>query len=81
MPTYAPPSDTMAIFIQAVRNRLRKLRVSQNELARRMGKEQTDLSKLLRGVRGNCSLETCDQIAHALGTTTLELLQNADRSD
>jgi transcriptional regulator with XRE-family HTH domain len=76
--TYAPPSDSMAIFCDAVKARLRLLRISQNELARRANIPSGNMSNLLNGKAGNCSLETCDKIASALNTTTAELLKPAE---
>lgn len=72
--TYAPPSDSMAVFCEAVKARLTVLRISQNELARRAEILPGDLSRLLNGKTGNCTLKKCDQIAAALDTTTAELL-------
>lgn len=72
--TYAPPSDSMTVFCDAVRRRLRLLRISQGELARRVGTQPIHISRLLNGKAGNCSLETCDKIAAAMNTTTIELL-------
>lgn len=72
--TYAPPSDSMTVFCDAVRRRLRLLRISQGELARRLGITPPTLSQLLQGKAGNCSLRRCDEIAAALDTTTIELL-------
>jgi len=67
MTTYAPPSDSMAVFCDAVKQRLRLLRISQNELARRTGIPSGRMSNILNGKVGNCSLETCDDIAKGLG--------------
>lgn len=78
MTTYAPPSDSMAVFCDAVKARLRMLRISQNELARRLGLASGHLSNLLNGKAGNCSLETCDKIAAQLHTTTVDLLSGRD---
>ncbi len=64
----------MAVFCDAVRRRLRLLRISQGELARRVGMAPGHMSNLLNGKSGNCSLETCDKIAAAMDTTTGELL-------
>lgn len=78
MTTYAPPSDSMAVFCDAVRRRLRLLRISQGELARRLGIGPQNLSALLSGKTGNCTLKRCDEIASALDTTTLDLLSGRD---
>lgn len=78
MTTYAPPSDSMAIFCAAVKRRIRLLRISQNELARRLGVTSTAMSQLLQGKAGNCTLKKCDEIAAALDTTTLDLLSGQD---
>lgn len=77
MPTYAPPSDSMQVFIVAVKAKLDELNISQNELARRSSMQSTHVSKLLRGQLGNCTLSKCDAIASALGTTTIDLLNSA----
>lgn len=74
MTTYAPPSDSMAVFCDAVKTRLRLLRISQGELARRLDISAPTLSQLLQGKAGNCSLKRCDEIAAALDTTTIDLL-------
>ncbi len=77
--TYAPTSDTMAIFCDAVKRRLRIIRISQNELARRLDMDASHLSKVLQGKAGNCSLDTCDKIAQAMETTLIELLNSEIR--
>lgn len=64
----------MQLFIAAVNHRLEELSISQSELARRAEMAQPSLSKLLSGKKGNCTLTKCDEIAAALGTTTLALL-------
>jgi transcriptional regulator with XRE-family HTH domain len=74
--TYAPPSDSMAVFCEAVKARLSIKQISQGELAKRLGCTPTHVSKLLRGKAGNCSLETCDKIAQAMDTTLIELLMH-----
>lgn len=61
-----------------IRRRLATLRLSQNELARRLGWTSGTVSDTLNGRRGNCSLAVCDRIATALGTTTAELLNDPD---
>lgn len=73
-PTYSPPSDSMQVFIVAVKAKLEELDVSQSELARRINSQPIEVSKLLRGLAGNCTLSRCDAIANALGTTTADLL-------
>lgn len=78
MTTSAPPSDTMAVFCEAVKTRLRLLRISQAELARRVNTQPIHISRLLNGKAGNCSLATCDKIAAELHTTTIDLLSGRD---
>lgn len=78
MSNYIPPGDSMAVFCDSVKRTLRKLRISQNELASRVGMDSSALSKVINGKAGNCSLETCDRIAAGLGTTTADLLNGRD---
>ena len=67
----------MQVFIGAVKAKLETLHISQSEFARRASMDQSSCSKLLRGQLGNCTLSTCDEIAAALGTTTVDLLMPA----
>lgn len=78
MTTYAPPSDSMAVFCDAVRRRLRLLRISQGELARRAEMDPSQLSRMLKGTLGNCTFAMADRVAAGLGTTTTELLSGKD---
>lgn len=68
----------MAVFCGSVKRTLRKLRISQNELGRRLEMDSSALSRLFNGKAGNCSLGTCDRIAAVLGTTTLALLSGKE---
>lgn len=71
----------MQVFIVAVKAKLDELNLSQSELARRANMDQSSCSKLLRGQMGNCTLSKCDEIALALGTTTIDLLSSTKSPD
>lgn len=74
MAKYLDPSDTMQIFIDAVRSRMVEMEVRQVDLSKRTGIAKTTLSAFFSGKTGNCSTATMDRISAALGTTTIELL-------
>jgi transcriptional regulator with XRE-family HTH domain len=71
---YLAPADTMEAFVEAVKAKMIRDGVTQVELAKRLGIRQPTLSGKLSLARGNMSFATADEIAKALGTTTLELL-------
>ncbi len=78
MSTYLAPSDTMEAFLFAVKAKMKRDGITQVELANRLGIHKTAVGTKLNGRGGNCTFQTADEIAHALGTTTLELLNAAE---
>lgn len=74
------PSDTMQIFLEAVRLRMDALEIRQVDLCDRLGMKSAQLSPLLNGKRGNCSTSQMDRISKALGTTTVDLLSEYSRA-
>lgn len=76
MATYLAPANTMEAFIFAVKAKMKRDGISQVELANRLGVHKTAVSQKLGLRGGNCTFETADQISHALGTTTIELLNS-----
>lgn len=78
MSTYLAPSDTMEAFVVAVKATMKRDGITQVELAKRLGIHKTAVGQKLNGRGGNCTFETADEIAHALGTTTRELLASVD---
>ena len=67
-------SDTVAVFVAAVRDRMDTLGISGSELARRAGVSQPRISELLNGGKSP-NLTTVGRIADALDTTASDLLQ------
>lgn len=61
----------------AIRERRREQRMVQEKLASASGKHVTYISMLETGKR-NPSVEVVEDIAHALGTTTSELIKRAE---
>lgn len=62
-------------FRENVRAEIRKLGITQGELARRTGLSQAWLSEMLNG-KANPSLLTCERIAQALGAPLEGLIAN-----
>ncbi|MCP1199268.1 helix-turn-helix domain-containing protein [Notoacmeibacter sp. MSK16QG-6] len=61
-------------FGQAVRRRRQQLKVSQEELAMRIGADQAYVSRIEAG-QMNVTLETLDQIAAALEADAADLVK------
>jgi transcriptional regulator with XRE-family HTH domain len=76
---YLEAAATMEVFVDAIRARMIVEGVTQDELARRLGVHKTAVSRTLNKKGGNCSFQTADEFAAALGTTTIELLTSAVR--
>lgn len=74
------PSETMLVFIDAVRAKMEADGVSYSELARRTGIAQPKIHITLNGKCGSCTLATADKIAAGLGSTTLDLLNSVKKS-
>ena len=53
--------------------------ISQNELAKRAGLNQSNLSRIERGGVENITLDTLRGLAHALSCSLIDLLPEADR--
>jgi transcriptional regulator with XRE-family HTH domain len=71
---YLAPDDTMEAFVEAVKAKMKRDGITQVELANRLGVHKSAITQKLQGKGGNCSFRTADEIARALGTTTIELL-------
>jgi transcriptional regulator with XRE-family HTH domain len=78
--TYLEPADTMEAFLDAVKAKMKREGITKVELAKRLGIHETAIGKRLNGKAGNCTFQTADEIATALGTTTIELLTSVVRS-
>jgi transcriptional regulator with XRE-family HTH domain len=70
-------SGLAAAFGQAVRDRRRRLKLSQEELAWRAGLNRSYVTDVERGAR-NVSLSTIDRLARALQTPLFLLLHDVD---
>lgn len=74
MPRLAP-SDTMHAFIVAVKRQMSERGITMKGLASMAGRDRAGLHRSISGQGGSCTFATADAIAEALGTTTLELIQ------
>jgi transcriptional regulator with XRE-family HTH domain len=74
MSNYTAASTTMERFVVAVKAKMTRDGVSQTELAKRLGITQPQISERLALKRGNLSFNKADEIAAALGTSTVDLL-------
>lgn len=70
------PTQTMDVFIDAVKARMDEKGITQIELAKRLGVSKATVNQRLLKNAGNCSFKTADEMAAALGTTTIELLKS-----
>ncbi len=79
MATTLAPSQSMELFIRAVRDRMTERRITGVSLSAKARISRAGLSELLNGRGGSCSLATADAIASALETTTIDLLLTGAR--
>ncbi len=77
MSNYLAASDTMTVFVDAVKKKMASEGITQAALAERIGVSRPVVARFLTKRGGNCSFQTADKIASALDTTTLDLLVRA----
>ncbi len=68
-------TDSTQVFIRGVRVVLSTRGLTETQFARSWGKSIQQVNQFLLGKNGNPSLRTCDEIAKALETTTIDILQ------
>ena len=73
--------DAEIELITALEQVRETLNISKGELAERMGRPRTSLSRLLNGENANPTLETITDILAALGITAEIKLRRSDNND